>query len=108
MVELSKGFSSFIVQKGEFIDLLEKNKIIYLMQESLCSSFTCCQNSYSDHYLNGNIPPELAVDYIASGLTAIAKYYVKNRTRLSCEQLEDIVYTMFSGKYLLADDLVEN
>ena len=98
--ELSKGFSSFIVQKGDFIALLEKNNIIYLMQESLCGSFSCCRDAYPEQYINGPIPPDLAVEYITSGLTAIAKYYVKNRSGISCDQLEGIIYTLFSGKYL--------
>ena len=100
MRELSKGFSSFIVQKGDFLDLLEKNNIIYLMQESLYSSFCCCHDTDNSEYLNDSISPDLAIDFITSGLTAIAKYYVKNRSEISCDQLEDIIYSLFSGEYL--------
>ena len=98
--ELSKGFSSFIVQKGDFLDLLEKNNIIYLMQKSLYNSFSCCHNADNNEYLNNSLSHDLAIDFITSGLTAIAKYYVKNRTDISCTELENIIYRLFTGEYL--------
>ncbi|MCR4744242.1 MAG: TetR/AcrR family transcriptional regulator [Lachnospiraceae bacterium] len=98
--ELSKGFSSFIVQKGDFIDLLVKNNIIYMMQDSLYSSFNCCRNKDSDISSCDFKESDLANDFIASGLTTIAKHYVKNRSDISCQQLEDAIYMLFSGEYL--------
>jgi hypothetical protein len=96
--ELSRGFSSFIVQKGDFIDLLEKNNIIYLMQESLYCSFKGCGNE-SPELINGILPQDMAIDYVASGLTTIAKHYVKNRPEISCEDLESMIYMLFSGDF---------
>ena len=52
--------------------------------------------------MNDSISPDLAIDFITSGLTAIAKYYVKNRSEISCDQLEDIIYRLFTGEYLEA------
>ena len=99
--ELSRGFSSFIVQKGDFIDLLEKNNIMYLMQETLYCSFGCCGETAQTKSLNGIIPKNLAIDFIASGLTTISKHYVKNRAEISCEQLEHIIYALFQGQYFI-------
>ena len=96
--QLSKGFASFIVQKSDFIELLERNHIIYLMQESLYSSLGCCEGMYDSPY-HDTLSCDLTVDFIASGLTAIAKYYVKNRPEISCEKLEQIIYLLFSGEY---------
>lgn len=93
--ELSKGFSSFIVQKGDFIDLLEKNNIIYLMQETLYDGFYCCSDTGSCREM---LPHDLAVDFIASGLTTIAKHYVKCRSEITCSQLEEMIYVLFSGE----------
>lgn len=98
LAELSRGFSSFIIQKGDFIDLLEQNNIIYLMQESLYSGFYCCNETASGSEPDG-IFSELAVDFVASGLTTIAKHYVKNRSKISCEQLEQLIYSLFSGDF---------
>lgn len=115
--ELSRGFSSFIVQKGDFIDLLEKNNIIYLMQETLYEGFSCCggygANGAEPIDAGGpgiaepvdagaqgcKLPPDLAVDFVASGLTTIAKHYVKNRAQISCDELEKMIYMLFSGEY---------
>ncbi len=115
--ELSRGFSSFIVQKGDFIDLLEKNNIIYLMQETLYEGFSCCGGYGTDGaepvdagdpgiaepvdagVHSCKLPPDLAVDFVASGLTTIAKHYVKNRAQISCDELEKMIYMLFSGEY---------
>ena len=98
--ELSKGFSSFIVQKGDFIELLEKNNITYLLQETLFCGFKHCSNSETCEGADDVIPQELAMDFISSGLTTIAKHYVKNRANISCEQLEKLIYLLFSGEYI--------
>ncbi len=95
--ELSRGFSSFIVQKSDFIDLLEKNNIIYLMQESLYHSFKTCGTSDISQSSTDILPDELAVDFVACGLTTIAKHYVKNRSDISCSQLEKMIYMLFDG-----------
>ncbi len=97
--ELSKGFSSFIVQKSDFIDLLEKNNIIYLMQETLYDGFTCCSESGLSPYAGSPLSADLAIDFVASGLTTIAKHYVKNKSEISCAQLEKMIYVLFSGEY---------
>ena len=94
--ELSRGFSSFIVQKGDFIDLLEKNNIIYLMQETLYEGFSCCGSTEARQC---QLPPDLAIDFVASGLTTIAKHNVKNRSQISCDELEKMIYMLFSGEY---------
>jgi AcrR family transcriptional regulator len=99
LMELSRGFSSFIVQKGDFIDLLEKNNIIYLMQESLYYSFGGCGDHSSTKTAAGPVPPELAIDFVASGLTTIAKHYVKNRAGITSEQLERMIYALFHGEF---------
>ena len=96
--ELSKGFSSFIIQKGDFIGLLEKNNIIYLMQESLYGSFISCKGTGTRHLGESAVPQNLAVDFIASGLTSMARYYVKNKRDITEAQLEDMIYILFSGK----------
>ncbi len=96
--ELSKGFSSFIVQKSDFIDLLEKNNIIYLMQETLYDGFRNCNELNSKSAINA-VSSDLVIDFVASGLTTIAKHYVKNRSDISCKQLEEMIYMLFSGEY---------
>lgn len=100
--ELSKGFSRFIVQKGDFIELLERNGILYLMDESLYSTFINCDGETPMNYTSeSSVPCAMVSCFMASGLTAIAKYYVQNRSDISSEQLESMIYNLFSGQYIL-------
>jgi hypothetical protein len=98
--ELSRGFSSFIVQKADFIELLEKNNITYLMQETLYCSLSYCGGEDNCKSLPDILPCTMTIDFMASGLTTIAKHYVKNRTHISNKDLEQIIYILFSGDYL--------
>ncbi len=115
--ELSRGFSSFITEKRDFIDLLEKNNIIYLMQESLFNSLHCCNATFSGEQLSSEdasrsskqcssslieeeLPPELIMDYVASGLTTIARYYVTTSKTITPSQLEKMIGLLFHGEYL--------
>ncbi len=98
--ELSKAFSSFIIQKGDFIKLLEKNNITYLMQEALYCSFNSCMNTEHNNDLPTALLHAVAIDFIASGLTTIAKHYVKNQKSIKCEDLETMIFILFSGEYL--------
>lgn len=99
--QLGKGFASFIVQKGDFIRLLEKNNILHLMQESLyCNLYSCIDNTQSELLSNNGLPHELISTFIASGLTAIAGYYVNNSSDIDCDELESVICKLFSGRFL--------
>ena len=86
-------------EKGDFIELLEKNNITYLLQETLFCGFKHYTDSEVSNDDAGEIPRDLALDFIASGLTTIAKHYVKNRNAITCERLEVIIYSLFSGAF---------
>ena len=102
--ELCKGFAEYIEQKSDFILLLERNKIIYLMQDCMFESFKCCvkdwdvPNGELSKILSGNdVVSDLVVDYLASGLTTIAKHYVSNRDTITTPALEKLIYDIFRG-----------
>ncbi len=85
--ELSHELSEYIIKKSDFILLLEKNNIIYLMQSCLYDSFAClCKNEKKDIF------EQLDIDLAASCLTTIAKYYVTNRDDISSSRLEKVIY----------------
>ena len=89
--ELSLGFASFIESKADFIKLLEKNKIIYLLQESIYKDLKCCQSKNKDG--------DLTVDFIAAGLTTIAKHYLMDDASWSNKELSDTILRLFSGDF---------
>lgn len=97
LAELSRGFAAFIINKADFIELLEKNKIIFLMQETLFHGFECCRSGL-DKTGKCKVPSDLAIDFIASGLTTIAKHYVKNRSDYQGSRLEEVIFQLFSGE----------
>ena len=102
--ELCKGFAEYIEQKSDFIMLLERNNIIYQMQDCMYESFKCCIRDWKfpdgelSKALNGNDAiSDLVVDYVASGLTTIAKHYVGNRDTITAPMLEKLIYDIFCG-----------
>ena len=101
---MCKGFAEYIEQKSDFILLLEKNNIIYLMQDCMFESFKCCVKDWNvpngelSKILSGNDAiSDLVVDYLASGLTTIAKHYVSNRDTITTPVLEKLIYDIFRG-----------
>ena len=103
--ELCRGFAEYIDKKSDFIVLLEKNNIIYLMQDCMFESFKCC---FKDLKIPGtelcrlqnesDVISDLVVDFVASGLTTIAKHYVCNRDTMSASVLEKLIYDIFRGE----------
>ena len=104
--ELSRGFSAYILQKNDFIGLLEKNGITHMLEENLCGCLECCGASDAGADADCAEDEELSAltaDFIASGLTAIARHSVKNRASMTEARLEKIIYRLFSGEYFLND-----
>ena len=93
--ELSKAYARFISDKSDFINLLVKNNIIYLMQEGLYECFLECIRK------DDNWESDLAADFLAAGLSTIAKHYVANESAITDSELEEIIYDLFTGKIYL-------
>ncbi len=76
--EISRSFSEYIISKEEFIRLLEKNNIMYFMQDSLYESLICCCKNETE-----DTDCELIADLMAANLTTIAKHYVQHTADIS-------------------------
>lgn len=96
LAQLAEGFTKYILSKKEILELLVKNNIIYMMMWSLYKSFTEC-NDPKDEY--EKIISNMTADFIAAGLTTIAKHYVMNSDNISEEQLKQLIYDLFNGSY---------
>ncbi len=88
------AYSMYISQKQEFLALLVHSDIMYLMQNSLYRSFMDCRDYLPDHSEQDRV---YAADFIAGGLTCIARNYVLHDSKRSSDHLEQIIYTLFSG-----------
>ena len=91
--QLCAGCSSYIYDNQNYLKLLVDNDIIYLLYESIYSSFMdcCCglpaspaERSYAAHFLAG-------------GLTGIVKNFCMDNCCLDQTGLERILSDLFSG-----------
>lgn len=88
--------SYYITQTLDILDLLVANDIMYLMQDSLYRSFITCSSYLPDHTKEDRI---YAADFLAGGLTGIARNYVLQGRDTSRDHLEDILYSLFNGSF---------
>ena len=96
--ELSYEYSNYILEKKEFLSLLVKNDVIYLMHECLFDSFINCSCFEPDRSREYR---EFVAEFFAGGLCGIAKIYILHGCKLSPSRLHDMIYELFSGNYLL-------
>ena len=94
---LSREYSSYIIERREFLKLLVKNDIIYLLHESLYNSFMNCTA-----FLPGTdrIVRAFGAEFVSGGLSGIAKIYLENENTTRSE-LETIISELFSGSLFL-------
>lgn len=94
--DICHAYSLYIIQKQDILSMLVRNDIMYLMQDSLYHSLIT-----SECYLPGYADQDrvYAADFIAGGLTGIARNYVLQGSGTSREHLEDILYSLFSGSF---------
>ncbi len=95
LLQLSEAYSKYILSKKEILQLLVKNNIIYMMQCNLYKAFTSCEEMHFDDDVVVN---NLTADFLAAGLTMIAKHYCLNSDKFSEAKLEALIYDLFSGK----------
>ncbi len=87
--QLSEGYAEYIIEKGDFIKLLVDNRITYLMHESL---YEClAESAFTDS--------PVTADFIAGGLTTIAKHFCTDYCGIDRSHLKGIIYRLFSGAY---------
>ncbi len=94
--QLSEGYCKYILSKKEFLELLVKNNIIYMMQWSLYKAFTSCDEIKVDDDL---LRSRVIADFTSAGLTTIAKHYCLNSDKISENELKELIYELFSGSY---------
>ncbi len=94
--QLSEGYANYILSKKEILELLVKNNIIYMMQCCLFKTFSCCEEmQISDN----PVIHDLRADFIAAGLTTIAKHYCLHSDSIAEDDLKNLIYDLFSGDF---------
>ncbi len=95
--ELSREYSSYMIDKRDFLDLLVRNDVIYLMHDCLYKSFMTCSQ-----FTPGSSEDSRAftAEFYAGGLTGIAKTYVQQGGVMTEDQLGEVIYRLFSGQMM--------
>ncbi len=94
LTAIAREYSSYIVEKQEFLSLLVQNDLIYLMHQCLYEAFMSCGFFCRDLSERDR---SFASEFMAGGLAGIAKIYILDGCRLSKEELEQMIYKLFHG-----------
>ena len=92
--DFCRGYSRYIVDNREILELLARNDLMYTLYEMEYRSLLDCS-----HFMQGMASDErqYLVDFIASGMTSIAKTYVRTGCRADADTLERIMHRLFGG-----------
>ena len=95
--DFCRGYSRYIVDNRELLKLLVQNDLMHTLYEMQYASFLGCS-----HFMGGldEDDRQYSVDFIASGMSSIAKTYVRTGCTADADTLERIMYRLFSGNYL--------
>ena len=92
---LCRGYSRYILQHQDFLRLLVQNHIDYLLYDSIyealeeCGGFLAQQDSCTRRY---------AASFYAGGISSVARCYATEGCAASAGDLEEMLYTFFTGK----------
>ena len=91
-----RGYSRYIVSSRQILELLVKNDLIHCLYDVQYEAFLGC-----DGFMGGMEPEDrqYLVDFIASGMSSIAKNYVLTGCRADEAFLERLMYKLFSGAF---------
>ena len=94
--DICHAYSLYITERQDILDVLVRNDILYLMQDSLYRTFVDTDCCFCDHSGDDRV---YAASFLASGLTGIARNYVMQGRMSSSEYLENLLYSLFSGAF---------
>jgi AcrR family transcriptional regulator len=94
--DICHAYSLYITERKDMIVLLVRNDILYLLQDSLYSSFIDCEDYLPGYPAQDRV---YAADFLAGGLTGVARNYARPGTSTSREHLEEILFSLFSGSF---------
>ncbi len=95
------GYSRYIVEKREILELLVKNDIMRCLYDVQYESLMNCR-----HFINSIEGADrlYLVDFIAGGMNSIAKNYVLTGCTADGAFLEHLMYKLFGGGYFAGKD----
>lgn len=92
---MCRGYSHYMVVQRKFIRLLVDNDITYLMHAALREVMESCECFLPDKEENVRT---LAADFMAGGMTCIARHYIQCGLTQDEEELSRLTMSLFNGK----------
>lgn len=92
---MCRGYSHYMVAQRKFIRLLVDNDITYLMHTALREVMESCECFLPDKEENVRT---LAADFMAGGMTCIARHYIQCGLTQDEEELSRLTMSLFNGK----------
>ena len=91
---LCRGYSEYIYRNRDFLRLLVSNHIDYLLNDSIYTSLVECAG-----FLSRTDPciRRYAAGFYAGGISSVARCYAMEGCTSSPRQLEDLLFTFFTG-----------
>lgn len=97
---MCRGYSHYMITQKKFIRLLVNNNITYLMHTALREVMESCECFLPDRDEHVRT---LAADFMAGGMTCIARHYIQRGLPRGEEELSRLTMSLFNGKIFGAE-----
>lgn len=95
--QLARNYSRYLYSHKKLLTLLVNNGIIHYMYDQQYRCLLSCRSFMADSDEENR---RFSADFIASGMTSIARSYILSGAREDEEFLEEMICRLFSGKMI--------
>mgnify|MGYP002624524485 CR=1 FL=1 len=95
--EFCREYSQYIIRNRHTIELLVRNDMIHFLYDMQYQAFMECEHFIHDIYGDDR---QFLIDFIAGGMSSIAKNYILTDSSADEEFLADLMFRLFSGSYI--------
>lgn len=100
-----RSYSTFIIENRRLLEILVKNEMMHFLYDVQYQTFMECEHFFGDVTGESRI---YLIDFIAGGMSGIAKNYVLTGCRADEKFLEKLMFSLFGGLYFMHGDAVDN
>ena len=100
--EACHSYRQYLEDHADVLCVLVENDLIDLLYDEFYNGLTACES-----FMEGRNEEfrSYVADFIAGGYTAIARSYVRTGAKTTTEDLDKIIYGLFSGAILLRQEI---
>lgn len=94
---LCRGYAAYILQNRDFLRMMVKNRIDYLLYDSISEALGACECFLPG--VDSRVRP-YAVSFYAGGISSVARTYAREGCAATEKELEQLLYLLLSGSLL--------